>query len=87
MTKKAMELSLSTVVVAIMLIIVLVVVVYIFIQRSSIFGKSIEGPTCTERGGNIIPKGPCPDGKYMIYAKDKADDKDAKMCCVPIGLK
>ena len=87
MTKKAMELSMSTVVVAIMLIIVLVVVVYIFVQRSNFFGKSLEGPTCGERNGKIVT-GPCTEpGTYMIYAKEKADDKAPKMCCVPAEIK
>ena len=65
MNKKAMELSLNTIIIAIIVVIVLIVVVFIFVQRSSIFGKSID-TICTERGGHCAP---CdPSKEYEIYS-------------------
>ncbi len=86
MNKKSMELSLNTVVVAIILLIVLIVLIFLFVTRSNIFGKSLEGQACNERGGSPISSGPCPDGYYMIYAKSTPDAKTATPCCVKIEL-
>jgi flagellar basal body-associated protein FliL len=90
MKKKGMELSLNTVIIAVILIIVLVVVVYIFVQRSNIFGKSLEGPTCNDRGGTIKPvKEGCPSDKYLIYINEKDQQGKTQLiaCCVPIESK
>ena len=87
MNKKAMELSLNTIVIAIIVIIVLIVVVFIFIQRSNVFGKSVD-PTCAERGGNC--RKVCLDTEYAIYSirgctaegVTATEDKSRGTCCI-----
>ena len=88
MNKKSMELSLNTVVVAIILLIVLIVLIFLFVTRSNIFGKSLE-MSCTERGGTIAVSLPCDANHYLIYTKEKIDEKTTalKPCCVPAELK
>jgi len=87
MTKKGMELSLNVVIIAIILLIVLIVVVFIFVQRSSIFGKSLEGPSCIDRGGTCSQGKACDPDRYLIYAKgcDEKGNTNAEKtgpCCV-----
>ena len=91
MNKKAMELSLNTIVIAIIVIIVLIVVVFIFIQRSNVFGKSVD-PTCAERGGHCSP---CLENEYAIYsvrgcgspAAGQTIENARGTCCLPAEQK
>lgn len=102
MKKRAMEFTLSTVIIAIILIVALVVLIFLFAQRTSIFGKSLQGLPCDQRGeteqgakASCLPKGQsCPEGMYMIYAVgcDEDGKKDATNtktgpCCVPLVSK
>lgn len=99
MRKKGVELSLSTIVVAIILLIVLVVIVYLFTKQSGSFGKTLQGLPCKERGytgspGSCKPaNGPCPDGRYVVYAKgcassggDSTKEGEVGPCCVPLNI-
>ena len=86
MKKKGMELSLSTIIVAIIGIIVLVVIAFLFVQRSSIFGKSLEGAPCDQRDGYCTSAG-CDSDHYMVYTPGCIDPKTGKEpgpCCLPI---
>ncbi len=84
MRKKGVSLSLNTMIIAILVIIVLVVLVYIFTQRASIFGRSLEGPTCSERGGGEAASSTeCGPDSYFTYAPN--DERTETVgCCVPI---
>jgi len=90
MSKKGMELTLNTVIIAIILIIVLVVVVFIFTHGASIFGKSLQGLPCTQRGTSVIPayckqtNEACKEGLYVIQAPGCPDEKSTGPCCVPL---
>lgn len=87
MNKKGIELSLNTIIIAIIVIIVLIVVVFIFVQRSNIFGKSIDA-TCSERGGRCAKS--CSPDEYVLYnikgctpeGTPTTDEKQRGPCCI-----
>ena len=85
--KKGAELSINVIIVPVIALVVLAILIFIFSGRSQICVNSVS-QTCGDLGGECKGEGQCPEGKYLIYAKecgeaDKNGQKGVGPCCVP----
>jgi len=94
-SKKGAELSINVIIIAVIALVVLAVLIFIFSGRSQVFVKSVS-QTCSQQGGECkAAAGPCPEGKFLIYARgckvtDAAkgiaapdpEEKEMGPCCI-----
>jgi len=92
MSKRAVELSMTTIIVAAIALIVLVVIVIIFTGQSGKFRRGLDdcsargGDKCTQTGPLCVADGGIPAGNCVFY-DDKTGEKttasrEGWVCCV-----
>jgi len=74
LNKKGMELTFTTLVGMILALVVLLVLVYIFVDKSGLFGRTIND--CESKGGRCVLKDQCGLGGLDIC------ENEGEICCL-----